>query len=107
MARIWQCLNPSKGLQLDNSLIKGTKIQEELVEWKKRNTPDNTGALGIGYLHGFLRRNRTKLVSRRGQKYELNRQNWTTFANFRYMVSHTMSEMVDDGVAVKLDEQEW
>ena len=63
MARIRQCLNPSKGLQLVNSLIKGTKIQDELVEWKKRNTPNNTGALGTGYWHGFLRRHRTKLVS--------------------------------------------
>jgi len=107
MARIRQCLNPSKGLQLVNSLIKGTKIQEELVEWKKRNTPDNLGALGTGYWQGFLKRNRTKLVSRRGQKYELNRQNWTTFANFRYMYSHTMSEMVDAGVAVKLDSPVW
>ena len=34
MARICQCLTPSKGLQLINSLIKGTAIQKELIAWK-------------------------------------------------------------------------
>ncbi len=37
----------------------------------------------------------------------LNRQNWKTFTNFQYMYSHTMSEMVDAGVAVKLDTPVW
>jgi len=32
MACMRQCLNPSKGLLLVNSLIEGTKIQEELIE---------------------------------------------------------------------------
>ena len=32
MARIRQCLTPSKGLQLVNSLINGTKLQQDLIE---------------------------------------------------------------------------
>lgn len=32
MARLRQCLCPSKGLQLVNSLIKGTDIQKELID---------------------------------------------------------------------------
>ena len=39
MARMRQSLNPSKGLLLINSLIHGTKIQDELVNWKGKNTP--------------------------------------------------------------------
>ena len=35
MARIRQCLTPSKGLQLINSLIKGTQLQKDLIAWKK------------------------------------------------------------------------
>jgi len=107
MARIRQCLSPSKGLQLVNSIIKGTKIQDELIKWKQTNTPNEYGTVGLGYWNKFLKRNKTKLVSRRGQKYELNRQNWTTYANFVHMYDHTISEMIDSGVAVKLDTPEW
>ena len=107
MARIRQCLCPSKGLQLVNSIIKGTKMQEELIKWKQTNTPNDCGTVGVGYWKSFLKRNKTKIVSRRGQKYELNRQNWTTYANFVHMYDHTISEMIDCGVAVRLDEPVW
>ena len=107
MARIRQCLCPSKGLELVNSLIKGTPLQEELVQWKSRNTPNDTGTVGVGYWRNFLKRHKTSIVSKRGQKYELNRQNWTTYANFVNMYTHTMSEMVDAGVAIKLDKPVW
>ena len=107
MARIRQCLSPSKGLKLVNSIIKGTNIQDELIKWKQKNTPNDCGTVGIGYWNKFLKRNKTKLVSRRGQKYELNRQNWTTYANFVHMYDHTISEMIECGVAIKLDTPVW
>ena len=46
MSRMRQCLNPSKGLLLVNSLIRGTKIKQELIEWKQKNTPNSTGMDG-------------------------------------------------------------
>ena len=107
MARLRQCLCPSKGLQLVNSLIKGTDIQKELIEWKKKNTLNTNGTLGTGYWRNFLKRNKAKIVSKRGQKYELNRQNWTTYSNFVNMYNHTMSEMVDAGVAKQLNKPVW
>jgi len=107
MARMRQCLNPSKGLLLVNSLIEGTKIQEELIEWKKTNTPNCTGTVGRGYWRKFMRRNKSKIVGKRGQKYELNRQNWTTYNNFVQMYDHIIDEMMDAGLAVELDEPVW
>ena len=61
MARIRQCLCPSKGLQLVNSIIKGTKIQDELIKWKQTNTPNECGTVGISYWNKFLKQNKTKL----------------------------------------------
>ena len=55
------------------------------------------------HLRKFLKRNKTTLVSRRCQKDKLNCQNWTTYANFVHMYSHTITEMIDSGVAIKLD----
>ncbi len=49
MAPMKQCLTPSKCLLLVNNLISDTKIQQELVEWKQRNTPNFTDTVGWGY----------------------------------------------------------
>ena len=107
MARMRQCLTPSIGLLLVNSLISGTNIQRELVKWKQTNTPNFTGTLGRGYWVNFMKRNRNKIVGKRGQKYELSRQNWTTYNNFVQMYNHIIDELVDAKLAVKLDNPVW
>jgi len=108
MARIRQCLTPSTGLQLVNSLIKDTTTQKDLLEWKKRGNSNNMeGYLRRGYWRRFMARNKEKIVSKRGQKYELNRQNWTTYANFVHMYDHCINEMVEAVVAAKLHEPVW
>ena len=68
---------------------------------------DEVGTVGAGYWQRFLKRHSDKIVSKRGQKYELDRQKWTTYANFFDMYQHTIEEMVDAGVAQKLDEPQW
>ena len=107
MARIRQCLTPSRALRLINDLIDGTKIQQDLIKWKETNTCNGHGKVGKGYWYGFLKRHRDKLVSRRGQKYELNRQNWTTYSNFANMYCHITHEMLEAGVAEPLPEPVW
>ena len=108
MARIRQCLTPSKGLQLVNSLLKGTKLQQDLIEWKEKGNSNNvTGTVGRGYWRKFMERNKDKIVSKRGQKYELSRQNWTTYTNFVHMYHHCIDEMIKAEVAVKLDVPVW
>ena len=107
MGRIRQSLSPSQGLRLVNSLIKGTEIEKELVQWKQKFSNNNSPSVGNGYWARFMKRNKDKIVSRRGQRYELNRQKWTTYSNFVHMYNHCINEMVDAGVAVKLDDPVW
>ena len=107
MSRMRQCLTPSKGLMLVNSLIAGTRIQSELVAWKRNNTPNFTGTLGPGYWQNFMKRNKHKIVGKRGQKYELSRQNWTTYNNFVSMYNHIIDELVHAKLAVKLETPTW
>ena len=99
MARIRQCLTPSSGLALVNSMIDGQPTQQDLIEWKKKFCKsDATGTVGKSYWRAFMKRNRHRLVSRRGQKYALDRQN---------MYDHTLEEMCTAGVAVKLEVPTW
>lgn len=71
MARIRQCLTPSSGLALVNSLIEGQPIQQQLIDWKTKYSSNTTGTVGKKYWRGFMKRNGHRIVSRRGQKYEL------------------------------------
>ena len=107
MARIRQCLSPSQGLALVNSLIDEQPIQQDLIQWKTKFSTNCDGSVGAKYWQGFMLRNKHLLVSVRGQKYELNRQNWTAYANFSHMLQHTFEEMVKAGVAKKLDVPVW
>ena len=49
MARIRQCLCPSKGLALVNALIDNQPIQENLIQWKRKYTSNDTGTVGVKY----------------------------------------------------------
>ena len=107
MARIRQCLSPSRGLALVNSLINNQPIQQRLIEWKRKYSSNCDGTVGYKYWRGLMKRNKHRLVSKRGQKYSLDRQNWTTYHNFLHMYEHTYDEMVSAGVAESLTEPIW
>ena len=86
MARVWKCLTPSQGVALVNSMIEGTKIQTKLMKFKKKYSQgSNLGRVGEGYWAGFMKRQVHLLVSKRKQKYDLNRSTWSTYANFVQM----------------------
>ena len=54
-----------------------------------------------------MKRYKNQIVSKRGEKYELNRQNCNTYAKFSNMYNHAIDAMVDAGLAIKLDESVW
>ena len=66
MARIRQYLTPSRVLRLVNDLIDCTKVQQDLIKWKKTNTCNEDRKVGQAYWCGFLKRHKHLLVSRRG-----------------------------------------
>ncbi len=107
MARLRQYLNPSKGLSLVNPLIKDHPIQQDLINWKQKFFHGVDGKVGPAYWRAFMKRNRSRIVHKRGQEYTFDRQKWTTFANFLDMYNHCINEMVDAGVAEKYDEPKW
>ena len=74
---------------------------------KEKYSNNNLPTVGLGYWLRFMKRNKDKIVSKRGQRYELNRQKWTTYANFVHMYSHCIEEMIEADVAVKLEEPVW
>ena len=51
----------------------------------------------------FIQGNKDKIVSKRGQKYKLNQQNWTTSNHFVKMYNHIIEELVNAEVTEWLD----
>ena len=109
MARIRVCLRPSDGVRLINSMLNSTGLQKKLMEWKRKYSHHGTNIsiVGQGYWKSFMHRNKHLIVSSKGQKYELNRANWTTYQNFSQMYEVIEQEMITAGVAVMLPEPVW
>ena len=74
-----------------------------MVEWKRKCLFGNDGTICIGYWKAFKKRNAHLICSKRGQKYELDRDKWTTYANFVQMYDHVYEALEDMNLAEKLD----
>ena len=107
MARMRESLGPSECVALINSLIEGKEAQRDLVEFKEQNSHGGDGTVGLGYWKGFKKRNGHLICSKRGQKYELDRDKWTTYCNFWQMYDHIYTELTDAGLAQKLSTPVW
>jgi len=107
MARIRMNLTPTLGLALINSLIMGTKYIDTLNRFKSNLGLEANGKVGPGYWRGFVKRNKENITTKRGKKYELNRDSWTTYRNFYDMYSFSEENLVDCGLAKKLDNPVW
>ena len=88
-------------------MIDGTQVQLDLIELKDNNSHSGKGTIGIGYWKWFKRRNEHLVVSKRGGKYELDRDKWMTYANFYDIYIHIYDEMVDAKVIIIFTEPQW
>ena len=77
MACIGDFLTPMKALALFNDMISGTPIQQKLKKFKLKHTQvkddQKLGEVGYKYWRNFKARHSDKIVTRKGEKYKLNR----------------------------------
>ena len=107
MARLRQCVTPTQAIQLINAVIKGTTAQKKLESWKEKFSFGSDGRIGQSYWTNFKKRHSDKICSKKGQKYELDRAAWSTFANFSQMYTQIYEQMVEAKVAVELPDPVW
>ena len=74
---------------------------------KNKNSFRSGGKIGIGYWNGLKKRNEHLIVSKKGGKYELDRDRWTTYSNFSDMYDHIYDELVDAKLATPYNEPMW
>jgi len=104
MAQARRCLQASECISLANDLIKGSDLEKKIIERKKKIMEvydDDTPVLGKKYWQLFNRRWKHKLVSRRGQKFAIDRSNSLTYRNVKKMYDDVYSALVESGNAIK------
>ena len=81
---------------------------KKILLWKKKSLhldiKKGDPVLGRKYWALFKKRWEHKLVSKRGQKFAMDRNNALTYSNVCQMYEDVYESMVDAGVAIKLKE---
>ena len=105
MAEIRRCLSTSEAIALANDLISGTPTESRIIEWKKQRNEyrEESPVLGSKWWQLFKKRWSHRLVTKRGQKFAMDRSCALTYSNVRKMYDDVYKCMVDAGVARKLD----
>ena len=103
-----QPLAVSEVIEFTNSLVKDTKYEEIIKNFKEityHNLPeDKLGEIGYGWWKGFRRRYHDLLVTKRGVKFAVDRSEWSTEHWIRQMYDEVYKNMVNAGIAKKVDE---
>ena len=117
MGKMNQPLTVNEGLQLANSMIKpGSNVEKKVLSYLKSrgqykidgtSTKSPGNLLGVGYWHGFRKRYKHQLVSKRGVQFGHNRSEWCKYNNFKIMYDLVYESMEIAGVAEKLPQPEW
>ena len=63
----------------------------------------NCATLGVGYWRRFMACNRHLIESKCGQKFSVERSNWSTYTKYNQIYEHVYNEMAESGFTRKLD----
>jgi hypothetical protein len=100
-------ITTAQGLQLCNSIIKGTKYEKDALEFKENYLRSATTSLGRGYWRGFLKRNKHLISSKKAVKFDTKRAEWCTYLNVEEMYNEVYSNLVASRLAVKHNDAIW
>ena len=104
ICKIHQPLNAKEAVSCMNDLIQGTDAQKELIAFQKTRKIGKEdfeyGVVTNGWWKGFLKRHGHEIVTKQGEKFALNRAEWTTLPNIEQMNDVIYGEFVDAKVAV-------
>jgi len=109
MSNCRQPLTTTEGLQLVNSLIKGTKYERMVTKFQSKyckGTMKKTtkkGELGTQFWHNFMKCNSHCLINKWGEKFASSRADWLTYDNFERMYNDIYAAMKKAGLICDLE----
>jgi hypothetical protein len=105
-------ITTAQGLQLANSIIKGTSIEHKVIDWKQRNCKAfqlgyGKAELGKDYWLNFLKRNNHLIRSKKAVKFDVKRAKWCTYLNMQEMYNEIYKDLCSAGLACEHPEPVW
>jgi hypothetical protein len=107
-ASMRQPVTPKMALQLINSMVEGTEVQEKVCEWKKKHLKEHKinkdgPTLGQKYWLNLMKRH-PQLKSKNALHFDSLRDDWCTAENIGQIYDQIYEAMVHSNVAIKLDD---
>ncbi len=101
MTELRRCLSTSEAPTLGNDLFFGTETKNNIIEWKRKRNKYREGApvLGSKWWQLFKKRWTHRFVTKRGQKFAIDRSCALTYSNVKKMYDDVYEYMVQAGVA--------
>lgn len=102
LGRMREPLDKDGVIQLAKDLIKDTRHESKLIEWRRRfgfQDDDTTPLIGRGWYQKFLKRFKDKLKCVIAFVKDNQRATWNTWYHYNNMYNHIYNRMVDARVA--------
>jgi hypothetical protein len=110
-------LTASGALSVINSLVETSNKQNEIIEWKANNLPEDDddinkdegkakslAYLGTAYWRNFKKRH-PELKTKQAVRFDSKREDWCNFDNFKMMYAGVYAALVQSQVAIELEEE--
>jgi hypothetical protein len=108
LAAMRQTLTASGALNLINSLISSSNLQDHVIEWKEKHgikeEGDEKHRLRMKYWQNFKKRH-PEISTKRAVCFDSKRDDWCTLENFEKMYAGIYAAMVRSQVAIQLPEK--
>ncbi len=112
LADIRTPITTAQGLQLANSIVKGTSIEQKVIGWKQMNCKGfqlghAKAELGKDYWLQFLKRNNHLIRLKKAVKIDVKRALWCTYLNMQEMYNEIYKDLFSAGLACEHPEPIW
>jgi hypothetical protein len=108
MSQIGMSLSRVNVVELVNDMIKDTDFERKFIAYKtecKLDHKDGQHVVGISQYNKFMRHNKHTLKRGQCKPHNINWYSWCTIENFANMYDGVYNNMVNAGIAEKLDNE--
>ncbi len=105
MGKMRQPLTCDDAITIMNDMISKTEMEEQLTNFQRARTMTSSrfGTVGKNWWQGFKKRHASLIASKKGEKFALNRADWTKLSNIKQMYEYIYEEMVNANIASPRD----
>jgi hypothetical protein len=101
MGKIWQPLTCDEAIAIMSDMISKTEMAESLTDFQRVHTMNSKRyeVISRNWWQGFKKQDVSHIVLKKGEKFALNRVDWTKLSNITQMCEYIYDEMINAHIA--------